>query len=70
MHSVFGIGEKGLNKVKCSKIDPFILVLSYLIYFQAGLNLPGKKSKKIYYLSTLFFFQGVTLNTHFLGPIN
>ena len=47
MHSVFGIGSKIIKRVLSSKIDPFISVLSYVIHFQAGLNIPRKKVKKI-----------------------
>ena len=33
-------------KIRLSKIDHFISVLSYLIHFQAGLNIPRKKVSK------------------------
>ena len=47
MHSVFGIE----NKVTSSKIDPFTSVLSYLIHFQAGLNM---------FPTYPYIFQGIT----------
>ena len=37
---------KGLIQVYIYKIDPSISVLSYLIYFLAGLNIPRKKFSK------------------------
>ena len=46
MHSVFGIGNRRIKTRLClKKIDPFISVLSYLIHFQVGLNIPRKKKK-------------------------
>ena len=40
------IEVKGLKQIISSNTDPFISVLSYLIHFQAGLNIPRKKVKK------------------------
>ena len=37
---------KGLKQGCIFKKDPFIQVLSYLIHFQAGLNIPRKKDLK------------------------
>ena len=42
----YGLEVKGLKQghIFKFKIDPFISVLSYLIHFQAGLNIPRKNS--------------------------
>ena len=34
---------KGLKQGYIFKVDPFISVLSYLVHFQADLNIPRKK---------------------------
>ena len=55
---------KGLKQGYILKIDPFISDLSYLIHFQAGLNIPRKKVfKKNSILQTYpYFFSGCNLN--------
>ena len=45
MHSVFGIRSKRIKtRGYIVKKDPFISVLSYIIHFKAGLNIPRKKN--------------------------